>query len=202
VIEDLFARLLVPADARQALRARLNGPGRFYHNQRHVETLWARHLRHGGAPDDAVTAHAIAYHDAIYVPGRSDNEALSAKLWMTESVRCPGALRNAVRTMILATADHRRYAGGDPLVLWMLDLDLSSLGDPPVAYALYTGALRREYAAVSEAAWRQGRATFLRDILAAPAIFRCPLRHWVLPRSYETLARHNITAELRQLQHA
>ncbi|MBV9735524.1 MAG: hypothetical protein JO209_06405 [Acidisphaera sp.] len=199
LLDGLFAKLSVSPHAQRGLRARLNGAGRFYHNRDHVALLWARHLAHGGGAAEAEIAHAIAYHDAIYVPGRLDNETLSAALWLQDSRLCPPLLRRQVATMILATRDHLRYAGGDARVQWLLDLDLSTLGDPPHVYARYTAALRREYAALSTEAWRAGRRRFLRDMLAAPALFRCPLRGFALRRSYEASARRNMQTELAGL---
>lgn len=199
LIDGLFATLSVSPHAQRALRARLSGAGRFYHNRDHVALLWARHLGHGGSASETDVAHAIAYHDAIYVAGRLDNETLSTALWLQDSLPCAPALRRQVATMILATRDHLRYAGGDARVQWLLDLDLSTLGDPPDVYARTTAALRREHAALSEEAWRTGRIAFLRGMLAAPALFRCPLRGFVLRRAFEARARRNMQMELAAL---
>jgi len=75
---------------------------------------------------------------------------------------------------------------------WMLDLDLTPLGERPEAFNANTEALRREYAHLSDQAWNQGRAAFLRGIAATPRLFRTPVLH----TAFEPQARANFARDL------
>ncbi|MFB9835232.1 metal-dependent phosphohydrolase, partial [Actinoallomurus acaciae] len=65
----------------------------------------------------------------------------------------------------------------------------------PDRYAAYAAAVREEYAAVPDEAFRAGRAEILRGLLALPALYRtAPARvRW------EAAARHNVGTELMLL---
>lgn len=180
--EDLVARLAVAAPAAAELRRRYTEPLRGYHNAAHVGLLWLRHLGHGGDAGDSGLARAILCHDAIYDPRGRDNEARSAELCARLMPGDPWA-EEAIR----ATADHVGYAGGDPRVMRLLDLDLSPLAEDEAVFARNTRALRQEYAHVAEADWRSGRRALFTRFLGAPALFRTPLA-----ATYEARARANL----------
>src|SRR4051794_11156548 len=98
---DLLSRLVVGNAACDELRSLCHEPHRRYHGAGHAGVLWHRHLAHGGDPDDAVAAHAIAYHDAVYMVGAADNEARSAELWRAHASGLPVALREKVDRAIM-----------------------------------------------------------------------------------------------------
>ncbi|WP_207541128.1 hypothetical protein [Sabulicella rubraurantiaca] len=180
---ELLSALPLPAPARDELRRRLLAPGRHYHGAEHVGLLWRRHrLLSRGTPFRAprlerLIALAIAFHDAVYEPGRHDNEASSAALFRR---RARGHLpRGEVRWVegtILATADHlgtpptRRTAPQERARLWVLDLDLTPLGERPAVFARNTRALRCEQGT----AWEAGCASFLARAAAARPLYRTP----------------------------
>ena len=56
----------------------------------------------------------------------------------------------------------------------MVDADLSILGAPPDEFDRYEGQIRREYAFVPEAEWRERRPRILRRFLDRPRIFETP----------------------------
>lgn len=188
---DLVRRLAIGAEARATLTALLREPWRRYHGAGHVGLLWDRHLTHGGDPADAVAAHAIAYHDAIYVVGARDNEARSAALWRTHATHLPSDLRDGVARAILATADHAAERA-DPDACWLVDLDLTPLGEPWPQFLANGHALRLE-AGVAEGEAIPGQVAFLRRLLALPRIFRSPRHDDAIAIAYEAAARINLS---------
>ncbi|KQU75765.1 hypothetical protein ASC75_17190 [Aminobacter sp. DSM 101952] len=174
---------------------------RHYHGIRHIEALLALLEAHRAAfaDPDAVEA-AIWFHDAIYDSRRKDNEALSAALAagkLKEQVDAPRLAR--IVTMIEATATHEvptfedTSARNDAALL--LDMDLSILGAPPATFDAYEANVRREYAWVSEADWRAGRAAVLRNFLARPRIFHTD----IFVARFEAQARENMERSLEAL---
>lgn len=184
--DDLLAAVAPPEAVATELRSMYAEPHRAYHNTLHIGLLWLRHLGHGGDRGDAGMARAILFHDAIYDPHAQDNEVRSAALL---AARLPGDpwAEEAIRV----TADHVGYAGTDARVMWLLDLDLSPLAEDAPVFARNTDALRREYAHVSDAAWREGRRDILSRFLGAPALYRTDLA-----ATYEAPARRNLAAAL------
>ncbi|HUH85598.1 MAG TPA: hypothetical protein VLX85_13395 [Stellaceae bacterium] len=148
---------------RDALRARYAEVGRHYHNQTHLDALLA-HLAGLGkrvaAP--AAVELAIWYHDAVYEPLARDNEARSAALFHADLGNwvAPDLTRD-VAAMILTTERRLLPETGSPEFLadcaLFLDMDLSILGTPPAVFAGYEAAIRKDYAAVPDAAHRSGR---------------------------------------------
>lgn len=187
---DLLGRLRVDAGDRATLAAMLREPWRLYHGAGHVGLLWQRHLEHGGDPEDAVAAHAIAYHDAIYRPGARDNEANSAALWREHAAALPATLRDRVEVAIMATADHAAdHADTD--ALWLVDLDLTPLGEP-WPYFLANSRRLREEMGVADGAPVPGQFGFLRRLLDLPRIYRSPRHASTIATTYEATARRNL----------
>lgn len=184
----------------RALDAGYGAPGRHYHGWTHVAALLDGHDAVRGLPDfagldeDAIDL-AIVFHDAVYDPGRADNEARSADLLVT--CAGPAAGTGRIRTagaMIRATAAHE--PSPDPATRLVLDLDLAVLGAPRATYDAYAAAIRREYAAVPDAAWRLGRAGVLDRFLARPRLYQTGHIHDRL----EATARANLAAEATALR--
>jgi predicted metal-dependent HD superfamily phosphohydrolase len=189
----LLARADLPASAVAELHRRYGEPHRAYHDSSHVGLLWLRHLTHGGDPGDRDMALAILFHDAVYEPFAPDNEVRSAELLASLVRGDTGWAQQAIR----ATADHLGYGGPDWRMLHLLDLDLSPLAESPEVFARNARLLRREYAALDEAAWRDGRSRVLARFAASPRLFRTRLAV-----VYEAPARANLTAEIAALSAA
>ena len=200
MIEDILALVPVADREKSDLRARLAEPTRHYHGTAHIALLWQRHLAHGkGLPVQSPPWHrllacAIAYHDAIYDAARKDNEARSADLWRAARPALPPQDIEWVAATILATANHLAAAPEPGMApdswaarQWMLDLDLTPLGEAPDIFDANTEALRREFAYLTDEQWTTGRATFLRNIAAVPRLFQTPVLH----EHYEAQARAN-----------
>ncbi|KQS53018.1 hypothetical protein ASG32_15340 [Methylobacterium sp. Leaf361] len=153
------------------LRARLAEPHRVYHGQAHIDALLeAFRARRGMVRDPDAVELAIWFHDAVYRPGAADNERRSAALLRAlPEGAVPAPTLAAAETMILAT---ERHAVPDGLpaadVALFLDMDMAILGAAPNAYDGYAAGVAREFVpVVGAAAYRQGRAAFLRGALAS-----------------------------------
>ncbi|MET0567581.1 MAG: hypothetical protein ABWZ74_00750 [Hyphomicrobiaceae bacterium] len=170
--------------------------GRHYHNLDHIAALLDLLDRHGGPVGnrDAVEL-AIFFHDAVYVPTRSDNEAASAALARARltGLGADSALVSEVERLILATRHGAAIADADsdPDLALLLDLDLSILGAERSAYAAYAHAIRREYAMVPDLLYRPGRRRALAEFLARPRIYATPS----LRDLWEASARANLAWE-------
>lgn len=197
----------VPVGARatlawDALTARYREPHRRYHTLAHlagVLTQLERLLAVTEVRDPTAVRLAALYHDAVYDPRSSTNEADSARVArraLTELGLEPDVVRRA-EALILATApDAPPPADLDTAVL--LDADLSVLGAEPAVYAAYVRGVRAEYGHVDDARWRRGRAAVLRSFLDRPSIYRTEL----VRSEREHRARANLRAELAALRAA
>ena len=206
-LQDLFEHVPLGDSAKDGLFAEMGRPGRVYHGLRHLETLWRRHGLYSpeaglaGAGPTRLLACTIAYHDSVYDVHRDDNEACSARVWLRDSADSTVSEedRDWVARTITATSDHLAYHA-DPAAsgakarlrektrLWMLDLDLTPLGDTPEAFDENSRQLRAEFAHLSSAEWRANMMEFRRRFLEAPQIYRSP----VLAAHFEAAARSNL----------
>lgn len=182
------------------LLARLREPHRRYHTATHV--MWVlRHIDHivaAGVPDDldlGAVRLAALWHDAVYLPTRSDNEAVSAQLAHDVALRLgwTDARADDVHRLVMATAGHSPDAT-DEVVL--VDADLAILGADPKDYAAYVQGVRVEYAHVPDDQWRVGRAAVLQQFIDAPVLFHTA----VMQRERGARARANLAAELATLR--
>jgi predicted metal-dependent HD superfamily phosphohydrolase len=170
-------------------------PHRSYHNRAHLAAVLSHLDRLGPA---AVTVRLGAwYHDAVYQPGRADNEERSAEL-AREGLRAigvePGAVLEVVRLVHLTAAHRAEPADTDGAML--CDADLAVLGSAPAGYESYRRAVRAEYAAVDDGAWRAGRSRVLEEFLDRDRIFATQTGH----RLWEQAAQANLSRELRDLR--
>jgi predicted metal-dependent HD superfamily phosphohydrolase len=187
------------------LKPRYDEPHRHYHAWPHIESLleWFVEVHEHLIEPDSVH-FAILYHDAIYDPTASDNEAKSAELFRGEwggSLAPP--LLHAVDTMILATTSHEleplNAVEPEPLVndcSYFLDMDLAILGAPREAFETYNSAIRKEYVHVPDDAFRIGRTNVLERILKRPRLY---FTEYFFER-LELTARDNLTRAIKALE--
>ncbi len=177
------------------LLARWAEPHRRYHNVQHLQAVLA-HLDRLGSTSRPVRLGAW-YHDAVYQPGREDNEKASASLarsGLTAIGLEPDVVNEVVRLVHL-TASHE-VAAVDADGAHLCDADLAVLGSAPPAYESYRRAVRAEYAAVDDDSWRIGRRRVLEHFLDREHIFATETGR----RLWERAARANLTAELEDRQ--
>jgi predicted metal-dependent HD superfamily phosphohydrolase len=172
-----------------AVLAAWSGADRHYHGLAHLRDCLTR-LDECDAPAQArdVIEAALWFHDAVYDPRRSDNEARSAD-WARQGLGRLGvdpAVTGEVARLILLTA-HRRPPDDDAGRI-VADIDLAILGRPPAEFAAYDAAIRAEYAWVAEPEYRTRRAAVLAGFLAREPLYLTP---WFRTR-YERTARDNL----------
>ena len=171
---------------------------RRYHDTAHVLVVASRCLalcRMIPSVDRDAVLWAAVFHDAIYDPRSSTNEADSAAL-ATEELRSVGvdaAVVDEVGRLILLTAGHE-VAEGDHNGAVLVDSDLAVLGGNLEEYACYVDGVRREYSFVPDDAWRVGRSQVLMNLLALPRLYTTRTM-----QPHEVVARENMRAELLRL---
>lgn len=196
-------------------------PHRRYHTAAHVASVLGHVDRLTGvyaAVDAAVVRAAALFHDVVYDPASTTNEADSAEYAVTvlSSFGWTQTRLDRVAELIEATAGHvdpdTTVAGThdgqlavapqpDDAVRQvddmdvLLDADLSILGASPSAYADYVAGVRFEYRHVDDELWTIGRAAVLRSLVGRWAIYRTPVMH----NERETQARTNLADELAAL---
>ncbi|MFH8518161.1 hypothetical protein ACH4CE_24350 [Streptomyces gelaticus] len=188
-----------PAPYADNLLARWAEPQRRYHTTAHLVTV----LDHidtlaGYAADPDAVRLAAWFHDAVYRPDRSENEERSAALAeraLTEA-GVPEEVTAEVARLVRLTVTHDP-AEGDTNGEVLCDADLAVLAAAPSQYAAYAAQVREEYGFVPDDAFREGRATVLRQLLGLPRLFRTPhgAEHW------EPRARQNLLTEWELLSH-
>lgn len=186
-----------PAPYADRLLARWGEPHRRYHTLAHLTAV----LDHVDAlaeyaEDVAAVRLAAWFHDAVYLPERSENEERSARLAERALAEAgvPAERVAEVARLVRLTVTHAP-ADDDRDGQVLCDADLAVLASPPSAYAAYTVAVREEYHFVPNDAFREGRAAVLRQLLALPRLFHTPHGR----REWEATARHNLTGELEML---
>jgi predicted metal-dependent HD superfamily phosphohydrolase len=159
------------------VRAAYAGPGRAYHTFDHVLEVmerWREVERHVGWRKPGETSVAVLYHDAVYVPGRHDNEAESARLMRDSVARLlPAIDARRVEQLILWTARHGKLGleDVDAEAALFLDCDMAILGAAPDRFAEYQRQIAEEYSMLPADVYAAGRRQFLQGVLAAPRIF-------------------------------
>ena len=166
-------------------------PPRSYHDFGHVREV----LRHyhevavgPGWVQPLEVRLAVLYHDAIYVAGRSDNEARSAELaverilhWLPDA----GIDTARVAGLILLTARHGQHApqdfgktAGADDTRHFLDCDMAILGAEPAAFDAYDRGIAAEYRGkVPGWLFRNRRRAFLKALLSRERIYLSDFFH-------------------------
>lgn len=162
-------------------------PHRHYHGIEHIAQMlaWGREL----VLDD-VQVMAVWFHDAVYDPRSSTNEADSAAL--AGRLLSAGGWADAdierVQNIVIDTANHAPTCPGSAAVL---DLDLASLALPWPQFTANTAAIRAEYPHVDEAAFAAGRQKFFTAMLQRQRLF-----HTAWGAQREAAARANLQRAL------
>lgn len=185
----------------RALREAYSVPARAYHHFGHViDLLWYYARIQAGLRDPNSVALAILFHDAIYEPGRSDNEQRSAAL---ARVLIPEHLPklevdlDRVEALIMMTAAHGTLEADDvdEDARLFLDIDMAILGAERARYDAYERAIAEEYAMLDPRVYETGRARFLQNLLARRVIYLSE----AFRIHYELKARDNLRRALTRL---
>jgi predicted metal-dependent HD superfamily phosphohydrolase len=177
-------RAVLPRDFTDALGdealARLlacySEPWRHYHNLLHIAEVLEVAERFGVLSTWEFTL-ALLYHDAVYNPVASDNEARSAELVTAELSMLPvgSALRHVdphrAAELVMATAHHATDREFDAETGVLLDCDCAILGAPRLRYAEYARGVRAEYAHVPDQVFEAGRSAFLKQLSSRARLY-------------------------------
>lgn len=165
-------------------------PHRHYHTLEHVAYLlmMGRNL---DLSDDQILS--IWFHDAIYEPQSTTNEADSADLAvkMLRAREYPEAGIEVVRQIVI---DSEKHVPTIPESAKVIDLDLCPLAAEPDVYDHNRENLRREHTWLSDAEFEQNLRKFLANLLASKAIFWTP---W--GKALEARTRSNLQRTLDSL---
>ncbi|PZR09621.1 MAG: hypothetical protein DI536_22045 [Archangium gephyra] len=189
----------LPEGLFRAAVAAHDSPPRAYHSWAHVQDV-LEHMDivpHWSAPREVTLA--IVFHDAIYEPGRSDNEARSAEFaeraLATFGPHDVDASR--VRELIELTARHGRLRPEDvdDDARHFLDCDMAILGRSPTRFDAYDAAIAVENAHVPGPIYRFNRRRFLSRLLEAPRIFLSDFFHARLDAAARANLRRALDAD-------
>jgi predicted metal-dependent HD superfamily phosphohydrolase len=179
-----------------ALDAAYREPARVYHTTEHLADCLLRldEFPETEAERDLVEA-AIWFHDAVYQPRSTENEARSAE-WATRALGDAGVAASLVqRVSALVLLTRHLGPAADSAGRLLCDIDLSILGRESAEFDRFERAIRAEYAWVPEPAYRAGRGKVLRGFLERQPLYQTmPFRI-----RYEEPARRNLARALGRL---
>lgn len=201
--------VVLPDAMRDALQAAYATPPRAYHHAGHVNALMS-HFREVAAgpgwhrPGDVWLA--VLYHDAVYEPGRGDNETRSADLARDHIARWLAGTdvdvdADHVAALIELTARHGRIDADEPGegpdaddARHFLDCDMAILGAPPQAFAAYDRAIAAEYRGhVPAWLYKLNRKRFLKALLQRPRLYLSDFFHQRLDAQARINLRRAVT---------
>lgn len=156
------------------LRRAYDEPHRAYHSFAHIAAClrwYDAAVEAGAAARNDLLELAIWFHDAIYDPHRSDNEARSARWWQKLAHKA-----GVVQGQVAQVADwimltRHVDAPGDPLAALLIDIDLAILGSEAEGFAEFERQVRQEYRWVPGLIYRRKRREVLRSFLARPRVY-------------------------------
>ena len=199
-LASLPGETAVKTQAFEEIIAAYSQPQRRYHGVGHLEALFGLLDQHAASVQLPLPLHfAVWWHDVVYEPQASDNEAASAHLACTRltTLGAKADLVDEVAELILATRNHWQgpsRGNGD----YFLDADIAILGAPREAYDRYAADVRIEYGFAADPVYRAGRSAFLSHAIARQPLFRTT----AFEAAYGAQARANMQRELKRLNGA
>jgi predicted metal-dependent HD superfamily phosphohydrolase len=170
---------------------------RHYHGVNHLEAcLREFEIARAVIQEPGAVELALWFHDAIYRTYRRDNEQRSAT-WAEEALAKLGVSPEVgarIGTYVLATRHGAEALTGD--AAFVVDIDLSILGESAELYDEFERQIRREYWWVGRKRFARARITVLDSFLARPSVYHTSL----FRERYEDKARGNLTRALTNLQ--
>lgn len=170
------------------LLGRYSELGRCYHKQTHLTHCLQEFDKAILSMDcpDAIEL-ALWFHDAVYVPGATDNELRSAELFRQwGDISFSSDFVDKICQLILVTMHKQPPNGSDEC--YIVDIDLSSFGVNWSRFLQDSENVRKESAFVPDAVYYPSHAGFLKRLLNRPRIFYTDFFYV----RYEEAARCNI----------
>ena len=167
-------------------------PQRHYHTVQHiVECLDLFHQVKAQLSDPFAVELAIWFHDVVYNPKASDNEAQSA-VFMQQCCHdfVPVAVLEKIAAWIEATQQHQPSTDTD--LNFLLDIDLAILASSPSRFAEYETQIQQEYHWVEAIVYKEKRAAVLRYFYAMQPLYQTAY----FQEKYELQAKQNLSLSL------
>lgn len=191
-LAPLWKQLEAPGDAQSwhaKLLAAYAEPQRAYHSLQHLEEcleIFDEAKASGLIQRPDLIEIALWFHDVVYDPKGSENEALSAQ--MAADALGETLTAREVARLIMLTKSHRPEAGSDDA--WIIDIDLAIFAQPLERVLEYERQIRQEYDWVPEELYRQKRAEILKGFRDRECIYQTEwARHCLEKRARENLNR-------------
>ncbi|GMT13686.1 hypothetical protein PFISCL1PPCAC_4983, partial [Pristionchus fissidentatus] len=169
----------------------------------HLERMFTEFDKHKDSLKDRYAfAFAIFFKNIVYITTKSDNPEESAALLRQFSQETTFDQENRVAELIIESGkgssdvNLQEGATGDDDLHYLLDFDLSFLGDTPEAFVGHELAMRSEFYHLSDQDYATQRLKTLRFFIQIPNIFATK----DLRDQYEAKARVNIAKEIEMLQ--
>ena len=182
----------------QELIKQYSKKNRHYHGLPHIwNMLLQSEESKGDLFDKDVVDFAIWFHDIIYKATRKDNEEKSAEFakrilrqFSFEETRV-----EKVYNLIVSTQKHQIIDPSNRDNAYLLDFDLSILGQPWNVYEIYIQNIRKEYKIYPNLLYKPGRKKVLETFLERKTLyFTEKYQEW-----YEQKARENLKKEIQLL---
>ncbi|MFO1392209.1 MAG: TIR domain-containing protein [Steroidobacteraceae bacterium] len=188
---------LAAESARRAVFDRYREPARRYHTLAHIRhCLEQADLAAAELPNADALRLAIWFHDVVYEPAATDNEARSAEQFRALAAAfLPDALIEDVARLVLVTR-YGETPGRDDEA-YMHDIDYSSFGLPWDEFLQDSLAVRAERPDLADAEFAGPHSRFLEDLLGRDTLYCTQF----FRSRYEGVARANIARYLQMIRH-
>jgi len=192
-------------DVGEQLIDRWTGPGRHFHNLKHLADVLARVDELAEETHEPEVVRLAAwYHGAVFSAADTDvyasrggeDEVASAELARAEltSLGISPARAERVHDLVLALRRHAPSPGDFDCAV-LCDADLAMLASEPQRYKAYLLAVRAEYSHLPVEDYVRARIRILTKLQLRKALFVSPLG-----AAWEASARQNVSAELHRLE--
>lgn len=195
MLKNIFQNLLTKYTSDQTLIQTLwseihdahSQKSRHYHNLTHLENMFLELSAIENQITDLDSLYfSIFYHDIVYQVTRKDNEHQSALVFQKRI--SPTNFKHIDKVMAYIEATKLHAPSNDPDLNFLLDIDLSILGQPPEIFNEYCNQIRKEYHIFPDLLYKPGRKKVLQHFLDQERIFISDYFY----EKYEKQARRNI----------
>jgi predicted metal-dependent HD superfamily phosphohydrolase len=170
--------------------------GRHYHNLQHLDHMFSELDSVKSRLENYTgVSFSVFYHDVVYDAASKSNEEKSVEMAESrlQELDIDQNLITKISRQIITTKSHRESDDSD--TNYLLDADLSILGQDAETYREYTQKIRKEYSLYPDLLYKPGRKKVLRHFLELNSIFKTE----DFREKYEKRARENIPFEIESL---
>lgn len=168
---------------------------RYYHNLTHIDSMLSLAKENKGRIIDYdEVLFAIWFHDIIYKSTSKKNEDKSADFAKLVLEKCAKKKINIdkIHQLIISTKSHKIILNDNDDNAFLLDSDLSILGQSWNIYESYIQKIRKEYQIYPDFLYNPGRRKVLQHFLDRKSLFFTEKYQDL----FEVLARENLKKEL------